>query len=69
MTLTGTHLVVNGETVEDGGRCEIGEAEALALIDRGLAEPDDGGGVIASGRRTTVFTDACLAKMPRGLCL
>jgi len=40
--LTGTNLVVNGETVEDGSRCEIGEAEALALIDRGLAVPDDG---------------------------
>lgn len=40
--LTGTNLVVNGETIADGGSCEVGDAEAKALIDRGLAKPDDG---------------------------
>jgi len=37
--LTGTNLVVNGETVADGGSCEVGDAEAKALIDR---QPHDG---------------------------
>ncbi len=40
--LTGTRLMVNGEPVDDGDRCDIDEAEATALIARGLAVPADG---------------------------
>ncbi len=40
--LTGANLVVNGETIENGGNCDVGEAEAMAMIDRGLAVHSDG---------------------------